>query len=210
MSTLAARLAIAALVAGAAAAQTSPVPGWVLSGMNRKTYAIALDHETTHGGSASAIIRCGEKRCGQFGTLMQTIQADPYVGHRLRLSAWVKATKGGHPRIWMRVDGQSGEMLAFDNMDNRSKSGPFDWRYQEVVLDVMPTAALISFGLILDGNGAAWIDDINLDAAPSNAKSTNRLQGPSQPQAPGAAVQRAYNASKPVPANLDFEDQPQH
>src|SRR5512133_3489716 len=109
MSTVAGRMAIGALVTCAAAAQPAPIPGWFLAGKNPGAYVIALDHETTHGGSASAILRCAQKRCSEFATLMQTIRADAYLGHRICLSAWVKGTEDDGPRLWMRVDGEAGQ-----------------------------------------------------------------------------------------------------
>jgi hypothetical protein len=212
--------AAAALLACTAVAQVSPeprlaqppkkegpVPGWFLSGMNSRAYEIAIDTQVFHGGEASATIHCSQRRCSSFGTLMQTIQADPYIGHCVHLSAWVKATKVGSPRLWMRIDGTSGEQLAFDNMDNRAKSGPFEWRSQEIVLNVMPPAATIHFGLILDGSGAAWIDDMALDMAPGACKrTTNMLSQPVPYQRDPMAIRRAYNAANPHPRNLDFEE----
>jgi hypothetical protein len=103
---------------------------------------------------------------------MQMILADEYAGNRVRLSAWVKATEGGKPRIWMCVDSKS-EILAFDNMDNRSMSGPFEWNYQEIVLDVKPPAVMVRYGLILDGDGAAWIDDVRLEVVPRQVRTTD-------------------------------------
>src|SRR4051794_24575806 len=97
------------------------------------------------------MIRCKERGCPAFATLMQTIQTDEYQGRRLRLSGWVKATKGVSARLWMRVDGEDGNMLAFENMGHRAKNGPFDWTRQVIVLEVIPPAALINYGLIVDG-----------------------------------------------------------
>jgi len=208
MADIAAKMAIAALVVHTVAAQVSPVRGWFLSGANARAYEVVLDRETYRGGSASAMIRCRQRRCSNFATLMQTIQADEYLEHRIRFSGWVKATKGGAPRLWMRIDGASGETLAFDNMDNRSKPGPFDWRYLEIVLDVEKPAALINFGLINDGNGSAWVDDMTLEVVQGKSRSTDQLQGPTAQSRNANSVRKTYYASKPRPVNLDFEEQP--
>lgn len=199
----------AVLVAAVASAQTDapqPVPGWTLSGSNRKAYEALLDRETFHGGAASAMIRCRQKSCAGFGALLQSIQTDEYSGQRVRLSGWVKAEKGGQPRLWMRVDGEHGEMLTFDNMDNRAKNGPFDWRRQEIVLDVPPQGALIYFGLIKDGGGAAWVDDLALEVVPPSMRSTNTLHGSVPTRIDRTSVEKAYRSSPPRPRNLDFEE----
>ena len=63
-------------------------------------------------------------------------------------------------------------MFAFDNMDNRAKGGPFDWRQEVIVLDVPESAAYIYFGLILDGNGTARLDDAVLELVDWKTKLT--------------------------------------
>jgi AraC family transcriptional regulator len=204
-----AKLAFSALFTClAAAAQTAPIPEWHIGGSNPKPYEFDVDRDTFHTGHASAMIHCRQRRCPAFATLMQTIQSDEYQGRRVRLSGWVKATKGVSARLWMRVDGDSGEILAFDNMDNRSKNGPFEWTRQEIVLDVIPPAALINYGLIVDGGGTGWVDDLVLEVVERKIKSTNMMQGPGPPAGSREAVRKTYYASKSRPANLDFEQPP--
>ena len=188
-----------------ALAQPERVPGWFLSGMNRVQFVVSLDHEAMHGGTASAMIRCTEKRCESFGTLMQTIKADEYLGQRVRLSAWVKASDAGKPRIWMRIDGQNGEVLAFDNMDNRSKNGSFHWQLQQIVLNVNKPAVLINFGFMLEGHGVAWIDDVSLDVVDRKVKDTSMMSGSGPGQADPRSIGRRWEAAPAQPANLDFE-----
>src|SRR5689334_15538663 len=48
----------------------SPIPGWFLSGSNGKAYLMALDADSKHGGKSSGFIRCKEKHCDKFGTIM--------------------------------------------------------------------------------------------------------------------------------------------
>jgi hypothetical protein len=195
---------ISLFVCLAASAQSSPVPDWHVAGSNPQAYEFGLDRDTFHSGHVSAMIRCRERHCSPFATLMQTIQSDEYQGRRVRLSGWVKATKGVSARLWMRVDGESSEALAFDNMDDRSKRGPFEWRLQQIVLDVMPPAALINFGLIVAGDGTGWVDDVVLEVVDRRVKSTNTMQGPGPIGSPERA-RKTYYAAKPRPANLDFE-----
>jgi hypothetical protein len=195
-------VAIAVLVAGAARAQ---VPGWNRAGNNPKAFSPAVDREIFHSGEAAARVDC-EKGCSGFGTLMQTVRANRYVGSRVRFSAWVKATKGSAPALWMRVDGTGGEMLAFDNMDGRAKKGPFEWTYQEIVLDVIEGAALVNFGVIARGQGTVWIDDVVLEQVPNVVRTTKPLRPiVAAPPGSGQLIEKAYYRSKLEPVNLDFE-----
>ena len=199
------KLLAAAAVSLVATAQSPPIPGWHRSGSNGTEYEFSLDREVRHGGHASATIRCPKKRCGGFASLEQWIQADAFMGYRLRLTAWVKSTAPGPVRIWMRVDGKQAQVLAFDNMDNRAKSGAFDWTEQQIVLDVMEPAAVINFGVILPGRGQAWIDDVELETVGPKIRSTNMLSGPVPSSRTPKSVWEKYRSAPVEPVNLDFE-----
>ena len=81
-----------------------PVAGWFLAGNNARAYSIDTDSEYKHGGAKSATLLCGAKSCGGFGTMMQTIRADEFRGHRVRLAGWVKSDHAGSANLWMRID----------------------------------------------------------------------------------------------------------
>jgi len=162
---------------------------------------MALDHETVHGGKSSATIRCRNKHCGEFGNIVQTVKSDEYQGRRIRLSAWVKGNQAGHVGLWMRVDGAHSEVLAFDNMQRRGKEGTFDWRLQEIVLDVEPSGVVIHFGIILEGG----IDDVTLAPVEGKVRTTNMMHEPSPPRGDPDAVRRMYNRATLRPVTPDFE-----
>jgi hypothetical protein len=63
----------------------------------------------------------------------------------------------------MRVDGPDGETLRLDNMQNRLIKGTIDWRKYRVVLDVPSEATHIVFGVLLDGSGRTWIDNVSFE-----------------------------------------------
>jgi hypothetical protein len=197
-------LLLCSLLLGAAA-QAAEIPGWLLRGSNPRAFEIAVDRETLHSGSASGTIRCAADDCEPFGTILQAIRADEYRGKRVRLTAWVKALRAAKPRLWMRVDGAASEMLAFDNMETRAKSGTFGWTRQEIVLDVASPAALVYFGVILGGGGQVWIDDIVLEVVPRKTKSTNQLREPTPPKGDPIKVAQTYQKASAVIVNGDFE-----
>jgi AraC family transcriptional regulator len=187
----------------AAFAQVSKVPGWLLSGMNRQAFTIDVDRTVHYTGHASATIRCAQKHCSDFGTLMQTFKAAKYLGRRVRLSAWVKAERAGRASIWMRVDGVDSQ-LAFDNMQRRAAHGTFDWRQQQIVLDVPDDAATINYGLILESHGQAWVDDFAFEIVDRHVKSTNMLP---QPFLTGRVMTGQRFLALPDDAvNLNFEE----
>ena len=185
--------------------ETYQIPGWGLAGTNRYAYFIGLDRETKHGGEASITVRCDSGHCDKFGDIVQTIRAGAYLGQRLCLSAWVKGRKAGHVGLWMRVDASDSSQIQLDNMRLRGKSGTFDWRRMYIVLDVPPPGALIHFGLILEGAGQAWLDDVTLEPVAADTKSTNLYRRPTGPIDGAENARRTYARSPEHPVNLDFE-----
>ena len=155
-----------------------------------------------HSGKASASIRCREKRCSAFGTLMQTFSAVEYRGQRLRLTGWVKASKADRANIWMRVDAADA-MLTFDNMEHRQAHGTFEWKQQKIVLDVPDDALTINYGLIFEGPGQAWVDDFVFEEVGKRVRSTNLWDRPS-PMRNGISQERFFRLPTSA-VNTDFE-----
>jgi hypothetical protein len=90
--------------------------------------------------------------------------------------------------MWLRIDGDAGKVLGFDNMDSRPVSGTTEWKRYDIVLDVPAAARDIAFGFFLTGNGEVWADGFKIDKVDQSVSAT------------AAAPQL-----KDEPANLDFE-----
>jgi len=73
----------------------------------------------------------------------------------------------------MRVDGGEWKTLSFDNMEDRPIRGTNDWQKQSIVLDVPENSERISFGVLLDGTGDVWIDDVKLESVSEDVKVTS-------------------------------------
>lgn len=146
--------------------------GWNKHESHDGSYEVSLDSGVRYAGTSSGRINSRFHSRG-FGTLMQAIKADLYLGKRLRLTGYVK-TVGVNDSVglWMRVDGPANEVLAFDNMEGRRIHGTFDWVRMQVVLDVPDQAIAIAFGLLLIGQGNAWVDDVTLATVSRRVKIT--------------------------------------
>ena len=167
--------------------QPSKLKHWFLAGDNEDAYGIDLDETTKHGGKASGSIRSVAAPTG-FGTLMQQSSPAPYLGKRVRLSAFIKSEGvEGWAGLWMRFDTATRQSASFDNMEDRPIKGIGDWKKYEVVLDVPTDATNLALGVLLTGPGHVWIDDIKLEQVGTNVPITGKS---SERQGPG---------------NLDFE-----
>jgi hypothetical protein len=168
--------------------------GWFASGSAQHQYDIGIDHVMHRSGKGSGMIRSKAAKIDGFGSLAQEIKADDYRGKRLRLSAYVRSANVAQwAGMFMRVDTPSKNAIAFDNMIDRAVEGTTDWTKYEIVLDVAPEASKVAFGLIVNGPGTAWIDDVRLDVVDASVPVTDQNK----------TMRRGALTNQP--ANLDFE-----
>lgn len=173
--------------------------GWWLTGRNREDFVIKIDRTIFHGGSASCLLKPADDGADLWAATVQTINAEPYRGKRLRMAAFVKTEDvDGRAWLWLRIDGEQKSLL--DNMSNRAIKGTTDWTKYECVLDVAEDAMHIVFGLGLGGNGRAWVDDFQFDVVGDDLKTTDFF--------PASDMTYKPKPITAVPINLDFEKQP--
>lgn len=180
-------LCFAFLIACASSASVyAEVPvGWAVAGTAPGDYEMTSEPGDRVPGEKSGVIRAKKDSRG-FGTLMQTVDAESYRGHRVRLSGFLRTKQAGRGQLWMRVDGAGQRSLGFDNMDDRPLVGDVDWKRCDIVLDIPDNAADIAFGFMLQGNGEIWASDFHLETVGNDVRLTGNA------------------ALNPKPVNLDF------
>ncbi len=185
-------------VGGCSSGTVRGVPaGWVLTGSSPSDYRI---EQVGTDGDAAARLAARSDRPSGFGTLAQVVQAAPYRGRRVRLSAEVEAEGvTGWSGLWLRVDGTDA-VLAFDNMEDRPVVGTAGPERHSVVLDVPDSAERMAYGVLLRGGGRVVIDDVRLEPVGPDVATTDQLASPLP------AEQLRSSALLSVPANLDFEE----
>ncbi len=160
-----------------------PPAGWIQNGSANNLYEVGVDETERWGGMPSAYAKSTGEADGKFGGIMQSISADTYRNQRVRLTGWIKtenAEKGAH--LWMRVDGESGGSVAFDNMANRAPKGTTDWDEYSVVLDVPANSRKLNYGFFVSGKGKMWVNGITITPVGAEVPST-ALEIP-QPKTP--------------------------
>ncbi len=110
-----------------------------------------------------------------FGNLMQAIDATPFRGKRFVARSWVRTERkrsalesSSHAQLWVRVDRGGARMGFFDNMGDRPID-TLDWREFEISGEVAPDATAINFGIMLLGDGRAWIDGFQFEILSAEA-----------------------------------------
>lgn len=75
-------------------AQADTVPkGWMLAGDHPQNYTTGVDKGAVHLGHPSAYLKSKPSATEGFGTLMQQFDAAPYLGKRIRLTAWTRTLR---------------------------------------------------------------------------------------------------------------------
>lgn len=149
--------------------------GWDLSGSHPFYFEMGVDRETFHKGNASGFIKSTSVVSNhEFATMMQQFKANNYLGKRIKFSGFLKSQGvDGFCGFWMRVDNALQDVLQFDNMSDRPIIGDTEWNHYSIVLDVPENSAVISFGVILSGNGKVWIDELKFEEVDLSIPTTN-------------------------------------
>ena len=128
---------------------------WSLARAQVCGYTLALDHDRPFSGRTSAqIARSDEPRSGECaGQLQQLIDAAPYRGKRVRVSAAVRVERSAeHAHLYVESGGRQAAVLAKGT----------GWRKYSVALSVPNDASTLNFGLAFDGEGRVWLDSVSL------------------------------------------------
>jgi hypothetical protein len=180
-------------------------PGWAKTGGNPPDYTVVLDRDIFRAGHASGQLR-NRIKTTSTGTLTQRVRADAYLRKRIRVSAWVRTRDAQSVLFFVRVDGP-GMTVDFDNTDNQPVPATSDWVQRSLVVDVDATAIGITFGIVMEGTGVAWLDDVAVEIVPL---ATPRTDAPPAKEKPSPELEKTLRqryAVEPVkPRNLDFEE----
>jgi hypothetical protein len=167
--------------------------GWIRAGSKPKEYEMVLDKQTVRSGKASLMLKFTGTDAKGFGTVLQNLTPDKYLGKRIRLSGYIKTTDAEKASFWLRVDGKDpNKSLAFDNMDSRAVSGTQDRKKYEIVLDVSQEATNIGFGVMLYGKGQMGADDLQIEIVGKDVPVTDMMLN--------------FKKAPTEPQNLDFEN----
>jgi len=153
----------------AADATNGTIPGWYVPPESAKLgYRFGPADERACLGTRCALFQ-GTQKTRYSGAVVQTIDASPFRGKRIRLKAAVRVEapegKSAQGQLWLRVDRPNSHVGFYDDMADRPIISK-EWREYEIVGNVDPDAVAISFGLHVTGEVKAWLDKVSLAAIP--------------------------------------------
>jgi hypothetical protein len=140
--------------------------GWVLPGYAIKNgYEAEVTTEMPKSGNKCFLLRHFSDSLDVLGSVMQTIDAKPYRGRMVRFRAAVRAEimgPRGSAHLWLRVH-LPDNCPGFEDMQDLKPIVINNWEYYEIKGRIDKNADIINYGLMLIGNGKAWIDDASLE-----------------------------------------------
>jgi len=166
--------------------------GWFKAGKSPHLYETRIDRENgSHVLIAAKPEMLHDVRGDDFCTVMQSVDAEPFKGRRIRLTGELRTEDAGAgATIWFRVDGAKGPLL-FDNLELRRPDGQLvgtqGWQERSVVFDIPEEALSLHYGFFLKGTGKCW----------SRKFSLKEVDG-------GVPTSSGTGPILPRPTNLDF------
>jgi hypothetical protein len=172
-----------ALVAACSFVLQAELPdGWTLSSSEPRDYEFGIDSSASYNGEPSTCLKskngASPEGYGGMGPSASLV-LHPYRGKRVRLTANVKADGvTGWAGLWMRVDGDDdpknahSSTVAYDNMQGRPITGTRSWHSYSVVLDVPKKVRGIHVGILLNGNGAVWLNGVRVEVVGKDVPTT--------------------------------------
>jgi len=123
---------------------------------------LSLDETVFHRGNAAGRITRVGGESSKFSSLTTRLSAD-IAGTKLTFTAWVRSNDVvGHFGLWMRQDRRTGP-VDFVNNYALGLKGDQGWQEISISTDLVDNAREISLGLVLNGTGTVWIDDVRIE-----------------------------------------------
>ncbi len=134
------------------------------------------DPAVRHADGRTIVLRAlaGESRAS-FGSYSEPIPVAAYLGKRVRVSGYLRSAAAGSASFWLRVTGPNGMLEGFDNMGDRALTATQDWTPFAIVLRVPADAQELIGGLLLQGGGTVWADDLRIDVVDDRVPTTGSL-----------------------------------
>lgn len=131
---------------------------WMIDGTG---YTIKLDGQNAyHGKYGLSIKKYGD---GNFASAGQFLPINSVRGKHLTLTGYIKTlnVQNGFAGLWLRVDSNK-TTIKLDNMSKNGVSGTTTWKRYTIEMDINKGAEAVGFGVLLNGDGTAWFDSLNV------------------------------------------------
>lgn len=141
---------------------------WFKGGTNQDDYTVGIDNTTSRNSNSVYTIKSFVKEARGFGTYVSEMPATRFAGKKLRMTGYVKTneakTLGGFLIITDGSFPASDKMKVTNNDDDKKQTiwSP-EWIKTELEVEIPADAINIQYGVLLEGNGQIWFDEISFE-----------------------------------------------
>ena len=127
----------------------------------RPAGTVVVDATIVHGGRGAIRIQRTATAPDRFSTITDRAPID-FSGSTVELRGFLRTEDvHGNAGLWLREDGDGGA-VQFVNMQNMNLHGTTEWTEYSIHLPLDATAKELIWGVLLEGEGKAWADDLQL------------------------------------------------
>jgi hypothetical protein len=177
---------------------------WMLRGSGAHNYDVKSDKGEVFSGQSSVLFASHNKDIPytEFGSLMQSVIADPWLGKRVVFTVnWKRTGFRQHIELWVRALDASRVVIAYN--ESGAQYGREDWVRNSVALDIPWSATEIAYGVNLHGPGEIHVDNARFDIVDKAVDIGAR----NLPGRLGVVAQETSDKGPLAsPSNMDFED----
>jgi hypothetical protein len=147
-------------------------------------FKAGVDPDVKHFDEPSMLLLSTSAGPAADGHTFRIVDATPYLGKRVRISAYLKCDGVGNGAgIGMVAVEKSGKWGAFDTPSNqlvgdvttnsRLITGTSDWKKVQCVADIPEETQIFGFGLQMFGSGKTWLDGARIEIVGKDVPTTD-------------------------------------
>jgi len=146
------------------AGNSNPVAPW-----NVKTvegYKYELDNSNKHSGTSALKISAKEPKKGTYQPFSQQVPIEVKHLKRIAVTAYIKCEDVmGESTLWCQVWDENNKQIGFQNLGGQGIkiAGTAGWKKYSMPITVNVKAKKLLLGGYLNGSGAAWFDDFEVE-----------------------------------------------
>jgi hypothetical protein len=138
-------------------------------------YAVGIDYDVGYKNGRSGFVQSLSANRGDWGCLLQSIDAHEYRGKRVRFGAFIQSEEVvGWCGLNMCLKGAMSNTVAYTDMWKNAITGTQDWTECALVLDVPTTAYYATICATLQGEGRVMFSRFVLEEVGSDIPTTDR------------------------------------
>src|SRR6185437_2489922 len=168
-------IAVPSMRAAAATTQPTRFPNATfIVNTNPAEFTAGVDADTRRTDEPAMQLSSTTKRWGDAGIVIRGIDERPFLGKRIRYSAWVKSKDlANWAGLIIMVMGPQNTVLAGDDMGDRPLTKTNEWTRLESVVDVPPETLVIQIGMLMRGAGQFWFDGATIEVVGNDVPTTD-------------------------------------